>query len=178
MWGQANRARGQHVQESGEVKEGANPRGKARMGPECWVQGTSSGSMEEEPGLTFCLGRGAQLERQVERDLRYLRGEALGSSLGVTAPRREGSKDAVYPPEQDAAAQLCLTVARRRAWLRPRGGAPPGAGLLGAGLPASAAVPGPGAQTRSGKKVYPNSETSCLVSFTHSFIQSLRIFLL
>lgn len=82
MWGQANRARGRPVQESGEVKEGENPRGKTRMGPECWVRGTSSGSIEEEPGLTFCLEWGAQLERQVEGDLRYLRGDALGSSLG------------------------------------------------------------------------------------------------
>lgn len=83
------------MQGSGEVREGENPRGKARMGPECWVRGTSSGSVEEEGRLTFCLERGAQLERQEERDLRYLRGVALGSSLGVTAARREGSTDAV-----------------------------------------------------------------------------------
>lgn len=107
---------------------------------------------------------------------------SVSSYTGRTAARREGSKDAVCPPGQggprDAAAQLCLTVARRRAGLPPRGGAPPGAGLLGAGLPASASGPGPSAQTRSAKKVYPNSATSCLLSFTHScihlFIQSLR----
>lgn len=42
----------------------------------------ASGSLEEEPGLRFCFERGAQVEQQIEGDLPYLQGDALGSHLG------------------------------------------------------------------------------------------------
>lgn len=77
---------------------------------------------------------------------------------------RPGRQSARTPPQggpRDAAAQLCLTVARRRArpGLRGRGS---GAGLRGLGLPASHQVHRQGLA----KKVLP--------PFIHSFIQSLR----
>ena len=168
MWGQVNRARGQRVQESGEVRKGENRRGKARMGPECCIQGTSSGAMEEEPGLTFCLERGAQLERQEERDLWYLRGDALGSSLGVTAAGREapgtqpagrrGRKTCGPPPSQ-----FCLTVARRRAGLLR------GRGFWGRDFPPGPQVPDEGHRRGLAKRCI---QIQQLVASYHSLIHS------
>lgn len=114
----------------------------------------ASGSLEEEPELRFCLERGAQVEQQIEGDLPYLQGDALGSNLGSDpgvsplahlpysrpAHRR---REARGTPQRNCVGQL-LGDGRGPGF----GGGAPGRGSGGWGFPP---LP-PGAQTRSGKK--------------------------